>query len=371
MIKFRCKTCQKKIGVKDEYAGRAIKCPGCETRIDIPLPEPQHVAEPSVPADLPDLAGLAALEDQGPARVRSVAAPLRTCPKCNATMSEDAVLCITCGHSLDGKRKSLNTQIIAGDDESPRKTTVGGMGRMALGLGAASGVAVLCGALWLVILFVSGYEVGLVAWIGGGLIGLTAGVIGRNPSPIYCGLTAGVAAASILGAKAVVAGLATLAVWGLDFVEEFSPENLAVHHAVMEEMYNEGVFTGDEAEYARITVAFFFSDKITDAQDFTNYDTYFDSWESVDNQVMARTEPLDENDREQILADAAARHANWDPAAMAIDDAELDAAMDELEAEGVTNSFGANFFLTLSLFDFIFFGLAVTTAYSVAYKQGV
>ena len=38
MIPMTC-TCGKTIGVKDEHAGRRIRCPLCQTKIDVPIPE--------------------------------------------------------------------------------------------------------------------------------------------------------------------------------------------------------------------------------------------------------------------------------------------------------------------------------------------
>lgn len=39
MIKFRCPKCKKKIGVKDDLAGRPAKCPACQMKFRIPLIE--------------------------------------------------------------------------------------------------------------------------------------------------------------------------------------------------------------------------------------------------------------------------------------------------------------------------------------------
>lgn len=368
MIKFRCRTCQKKIGVKDEYAGRAIKCPGCETRIDIPKAAAAPAAEPT---PRPDLAGLAALEAAAPNAARAVESPGRTCPSCDASLSETAVLCINCGHSFQGKSAQIDTQIITGDGDAGRKTTVGGTGKMVLGLGVAGAVAAACSVVWLAIMAFTGYEVGILAWGIGGFVGLTAGLIARNPSPIYCGLTACIAGGSILAAKAVVAAFLSLAVWGVGVAGEFSPENIAVHHVVMQQMLDENAFTGPEADYAQETVAAYFGDELPDEQPNADWDAYFAAWESVDNQVAARVDTLDDAQRQQLLNDASAQHANWNLADAGEADAQLDQALAEFEAEGVSSSFLANFMLTFGLLDIVFFGLAVTTAYSVAYKQGV
>jgi DNA-directed RNA polymerase subunit RPC12/RpoP len=39
MIKFHCSSCQKKLGVSDEYAGRRVRCPKCEETSIVPQME--------------------------------------------------------------------------------------------------------------------------------------------------------------------------------------------------------------------------------------------------------------------------------------------------------------------------------------------
>ncbi len=39
MIKFYCPTCDKKIGVPNEFANRRVKCPQCEAAVSVPDPE--------------------------------------------------------------------------------------------------------------------------------------------------------------------------------------------------------------------------------------------------------------------------------------------------------------------------------------------
>lgn len=44
-IEFRCGSCQKKLKVKDELAGKRIKCPACSTPIEVPEPEDPNKKE--------------------------------------------------------------------------------------------------------------------------------------------------------------------------------------------------------------------------------------------------------------------------------------------------------------------------------------
>jgi DNA-directed RNA polymerase subunit RPC12/RpoP len=44
MIKFNCSSCQKKLGVPDEYAGRRVRCPKCEEPSIVPKVEATSAA---------------------------------------------------------------------------------------------------------------------------------------------------------------------------------------------------------------------------------------------------------------------------------------------------------------------------------------
>src|SRR5262249_51646358 len=46
-IPLQCEKCDKQLRVKDEFAGKKLKCPGCGTMLKIPaLPEPEEVEVP-------------------------------------------------------------------------------------------------------------------------------------------------------------------------------------------------------------------------------------------------------------------------------------------------------------------------------------
>ncbi|MEM7625999.1 MAG: hypothetical protein AAF333_10255 [Planctomycetota bacterium] len=320
MIKFRCGNCQKKIGVPEKYAGRAIKCPGCETRLSVPKPpEPEPEAVSALDDALPDLAGLAALEAAAaPAAavgggLKQIEAPGRTCPSCGAAVSDKAVICISCGHSFKGKGKKLDTKVVRDDDSgSERKSSMGGPGRMILGLVVTSVVGIICCVGWLIVTAVTGFEVGLIAWAIGGIIGLTAGLIGRNPSPIYCGLTAVIAGASIVGAKVIIAATMSVAMWGASLAEtifdEFSPQRENLFHAVMQGMLNDGEFSGAEEQYAQITTDIFFGVQWVPEPDS---DSYFNASWDVDEKVEAKLAEMSEAEQEQELTSAQARHPSW------------------------------------------------------------
>src|SRR5262245_3103230 len=59
MIRFRCSQCQKPLQVKDELAGKKVRCPQCKTVVVIPVaPTVKPAAAPVEPP--PDIEALAA-----------------------------------------------------------------------------------------------------------------------------------------------------------------------------------------------------------------------------------------------------------------------------------------------------------------------
>src|SRR5688572_22394864 len=100
-IKVACR-CRAQLKVKDELAGRRVKCPKCGEVLIVPRPEP-----------VPTAKAIAISAATPPAQVEShVVAPEPTppakkqaCPSCQAALPPDAVLCVQCGfHLLQGKR---------------------------------------------------------------------------------------------------------------------------------------------------------------------------------------------------------------------------------------------------------------------------
>lgn len=84
-IRVKCQ-CGKQLAVKDEYAGKRVKCPGCGGAVVIPQ------AQPAAKDDEDGISGL--LDDVG------MRAGVARCPGCGAEMSENAVLCVMCGFDL-------------------------------------------------------------------------------------------------------------------------------------------------------------------------------------------------------------------------------------------------------------------------------
>ncbi|MFW6168849.1 MAG: hypothetical protein ACODAD_00060 [Planctomycetota bacterium] len=82
-IKVSCQ-CGKRLSVKDEYAGKRVKCPGCGRTLSIP--QPQAAGDGEGISDL--------LDDVG------VRAGVNRCPGCGVEIPEEAVLCVMCGFDL-------------------------------------------------------------------------------------------------------------------------------------------------------------------------------------------------------------------------------------------------------------------------------
>ena len=82
-IQVSCQ-CGKQLSVRDEFAGKRVKCPGCGGPLLIP--QPQGAALDDGISDL--------LDDVG------MRAGVMRCAGCGAEMSEEAVLCVMCGFDM-------------------------------------------------------------------------------------------------------------------------------------------------------------------------------------------------------------------------------------------------------------------------------
>ncbi len=87
-------TCGKSLAVKDEYAGKRLKCPGCGQTLKVPV---GAAAKPQ-PASGPETAKPAASKPAAPPIAKERKAASKACPSCDATMPTNAVLCVNCGY---------------------------------------------------------------------------------------------------------------------------------------------------------------------------------------------------------------------------------------------------------------------------------
>jgi len=113
-VKVRCPTCEKVLNAPDTARGKAIKCPGCETKVKVPVGDTpagagagqmqggagairksggKAPAKKKVVDDAPDSADFLASLDLEEHADSSEA----MCPKCGAELPEDATECPKCG----------------------------------------------------------------------------------------------------------------------------------------------------------------------------------------------------------------------------------------------------------------------------------
>lgn len=100
-VKVRCPTCDKLLNAPDAARGKAIKCPGCQTKIRVPDIDPEATSgkarvgaktatKKSVGQDSMELLANIDLS-------KAVDSSASMCPKCGADIPEDATECPKCG----------------------------------------------------------------------------------------------------------------------------------------------------------------------------------------------------------------------------------------------------------------------------------
>ena len=197
-IGFDCASCGKHFEVKEELAGRKAKCSRCAAILVIPPPVLVHVADH--PAE--DEYRLATVFDD---ELEGAGQTANNCPNCSAALSPEAVLCVHCGfHLKKGKRidgpqekvpamkapaAASNTKLQRprGAKNRPSQfnfaTYLRGTFFSLLG-------ALLGGGLWTAIALTTGYSLGFLAWVIGGLAGLGMALGYQNDGSVLAGMTA-------------------------------------------------------------------------------------------------------------------------------------------------------------------------------------
>jgi hypothetical protein len=184
-----CPGCARSYKWKPELAGRKAKCkcgqsvrfpeenPAAGASLEVPVVEPAGEYDMTEPVQRH-----AAPVEQAPPE------PTARCRGCQAPMPEGGVLCTSCGMNQQ-TGKTISTKVKGPGMEAGDVARVAG--RVVLSM-VVGGIASLLGAgLWLVIMLVTGYAIGIVAWVIGLGIGGLMRLINREG-----GTFSGVAAAS-------------------------------------------------------------------------------------------------------------------------------------------------------------------------------
>ena len=261
MIKFRCQSCEKKIAVKDEYAGRRAKCPNCAEPMTIPTPP--AAADSAVgfagPDAAPDLGALAGLDmpagggslrrmdpppqtpEEKPSRRGAKPAPgaaaapgpvastgmkshtainpprpteadIKTCPKCGTAVNASAKLCINCGHGFGG---------LSAQNRARMRFASLFAGRSGAALAGGLATALVAGFVWAAVVRYTGFEIGWLAWGLGLGVGFCVALIAREQNQLV-----GVAAA-VVALLGWFAGKVAILYWAVPIIAAAEVANLA------------------------------------------------------------------------------------------------------------------------------------------------
>jgi hypothetical protein len=112
-ISVKC-GCGKSFAVKEELAGKAVKCPACQKPVNIPAVAAQGAGTARAAATgAGQAAGPTSLLDE--VGLRAMAPGAQPCPGCGAPLAAEAVLCIECGYNVKLGRRMQTIKVGAGE----------------------------------------------------------------------------------------------------------------------------------------------------------------------------------------------------------------------------------------------------------------
>ena len=342
MIKFHCSECQKAIGVEAQYAGRLIRCPGCQ----------QPTSVPEAAADIATTANAAAADAvESPVENKSV---FPHCPSCNSALSSGSdVVCGICGYLLDQAPvpyaparvpiapQALREDALVGpaaaegemlvnpaidakgyavhspDDYFTYAPEVVGhkksRGSSVGGLIAAACVGLFCAIIWGVIAAFTGVVGQAFAIAIGVVVGLLAGSLARNPSLKYGLASSAVALLCLLFGRVVSAWVIMMAVSSMGVFQDLGSyliPDTGVSIGVAEDMSKAGEFQGDEQLLADMKVEAFFSNQTVEQMD--GYDDIdFEVELVVDRKIRAAVGKMTDEERKAVLDRVRKDHPDW------------------------------------------------------------
>ncbi len=360
MIKFRCEHCGQKLGVPEQYAGKAVRCTGCKQGVRVPAleveePEPAledvlgyEVDEPAADSgspfdDLDMLGGEPAGLNELPAAPASTGGGEGSCPKCGASVGPQAVICIHCGHNLKSGGK-MKTKV------GKEKVSSGGGGAGVTGRTVVSWlvggvVAGVGGLLWFVV-FLFGFELGLLAWGIGGLTGFTVAAINRQYS-----VTAGIGAAVVaLSGISIGKGLIYLAMLGASML----PDAVDTFGNAMKDVVLNDPVAFRETYSLHMHEERLFEPELQARIDAVPEDEFFDEQliNDIDQAAASRISAMSQDDKQAFVDEMFSFEEEVES------DPELAADVDELRNLDPLAE-------TFSLWDLLWFPLALGTAYQI------
>ena len=231
-IDFACPDCHRHYRVKDELAGKGAKCGKCGRRMQIPAATSASSSSKAAPTakpagssqpvkQAPQAVAAASkapsasswldeeLEGPQPAVMAAPKATAQSCPSCGASLSANAVLCVSCGYDFRTQVKHETRHAIDTGDK-PSEASTKPRGKLA---GAASLLrgtvfsfmgAMLGAVIWAGLVYLTEFEIGWFAWGLGGLAGLGMALGHDDDDGTFAGIIAafmslfGVVSAKIL-----------------------------------------------------------------------------------------------------------------------------------------------------------------------------
>ena len=185
MNSFECPNCQESLELEDDMYGQEGICPYCNAQITIP-----------------------ALSSEGPPQLASSAPPPvpqqklevnrgKTCPNCNASMADQAVLCIQCGHDLRTGEDAPQQTHSSGGYQQPQVNAPGAVSSLICGI-----LGIVCCGLLAFVAIYQGMEARKLCaqnerFTGAGmaLAGIILGIIGVVLMALSCFIQLAAAAA--------------------------------------------------------------------------------------------------------------------------------------------------------------------------------